>query len=252
VLREETLAIVFQPIVDLENGDLEGLEALARFHAEPLRSPDVWFADADLVGLREPLELRALELGCSQIDAMPSGSYLSLNLSPPTLTSESLAAVLDGARTHRILIEVTEHARVDDYASLLRRLHELRDAGVRFAIDDAGAGYSSLRHIVRLLPDVVKIDAAFTQGVDVDSTKKAAVTALLSFADSIGATVVAEGVETTSQLGALRELGVPFGQGYLLGRPAPLASHGVDGASSGRSEDAGAAGNVVPLARPHA
>jgi EAL domain-containing protein (putative c-di-GMP-specific phosphodiesterase class I)/DNA-binding NarL/FixJ family response regulator len=210
---------VFQPIIDLRNSRVVGLEALARF---PDRPPDVWFEDAAAAGLNEDLELATLQLALKTAGQLPEGLYLSVNLSPATMTSPSFTQVLDGFPLDRLVVEVTEHAPVDDYEALDAVVAPLRAAGCRLAVDDVGAGFSSLRHILRLAPDVIKLDISLTRHIDSDPPRRALATALISFASAINASIVAEGIETQDEVDALRGLGVTYGQGYHLSRPQPL------------------------------
>lgn len=123
----------------------------------------------------------------------------------------------------RIIVELTEHAPVDDYAPLKESLERLRRSGALIAVDDVGAGFATLRHVLRLAPDIVKLDLSLTHDLESDSTARALATALIAFCKKIGATVVAEGIETPGVLTLLRGLGVRQGQGYYLGRPESLA-----------------------------
>ena len=222
-LDSRSLTMWYQPIADLETGAVLGVEALARFVCEPQRTPDIWFAEAADVGLGVELELAAVAAAISSIDAITEGAYLSLNVSPETALSPDLAAVLRGAPAGRLVLEITEHAAVEDYDLLNRRLVELRAAGMRLAVDDAGAGFSSLQHILRLRPDIIKLDMTLTRDVDADPVRRALAAALVSFAAELRADVVAEGIETSAERDTLRTLGVRCGQGYHLGRPAPLS-----------------------------
>ena len=124
----------------------------------------------------------------------------------------------------RIVVELTERSPVADYARLTAALAPLRSAGVRLAIDDVGAGFSSMRHILRLSPELIKLDRSLVAGIDDNPGQKALFAAMLSFASHIGAGLVAEGIETSSELATLAELGVDTGQGYLLGRPSVLTA----------------------------
>lgn len=216
---------VFQPIIDLRNSRVVGLEALARF---PDRSPDVWFQDAAAAGLNEDLELATLQLALKTAGQLPEGLYLSVNLSPATMTTPRFAEVLNGFPLDRLVVEVTEHAPVDDYEALDAVVAPLRAAGCRLAVDDVGAGFSSLRHILRLAPDVIKLDISLTRHIDADPPRRALATALISFASAINASIVAEGIETQDEVDALRGLGVTYGQGYHLSRPQPLHVEHVD------------------------
>jgi EAL domain-containing protein (putative c-di-GMP-specific phosphodiesterase class I) len=156
-----------------------------------------------------------------------------LNFSPQTAVSDRLRDLLERADPSRIVVEVTEHAPVADYDELREALSGLRERGVRLAIDDAGAGFASLRHIIRLDPDLIKLDITLTREIETDPVRQALAVALVSFAEHIGATVVAEGVESELELEALRRAGVRHAQGFLLGRPGPLAE-----AASGRRLEA--------------
>ena len=221
-IEDRAFRIVFQPIFDLERGDVVGMEALARFSDLPERPPNVWIAEAEAVGMLLDLELALVKAALDQLDALPSDVYLSLNLSPETAMSDRLGGLLEVADPSRIVVELTEHAPVADYDELRESLSSLREGGVRLAIDDAGAGFASLRHIVRLDPDVIKLDITLTRRIERDPVRQALTVALVSFANQVGATVVAEGVETELQLEALRAAGIRFVQGFLLGAPGPL------------------------------
>ena len=223
VLAGDALSMVFQPIVELGRGGTVGMEALARFAVEPRRPPDVWFAEAAAVGLLVDLELAAVDAALAQFDRVGPRTYVSVNLSPESVMSPRLLPVVAGHPGERIVIEVTEHAPVEDYETVNAALASLRAQECRLAIDDTGAGFASLRHILRLAPEVIKLDLSLTQGLDSDPARRALATALIFFAGEIGATIVAEGIETQAEVDALRTLGVGFGQGYFFGRPGPLS-----------------------------
>lgn len=216
--------IVVQPIVDLRTGEVVGAEALSRFADAPIQGPDKWFADADAVGLGIELELAAVRQALATLAVLPAPHYLSVNVSPGTATSPELFDLLGGAgiQRNRIVLELTEHTGVADYSSLLAALELFRALGVRVAVDDTGAGFASLSHILNLRPDIVKLDVALVRGIHHDPARRALAAALLSFATEIGAYLVAEGIETEDELAALREVGVTHGQGYYLGYPGPL------------------------------
>jgi EAL domain-containing protein (putative c-di-GMP-specific phosphodiesterase class I) len=214
--------IVVQPIVDLHTRAVVGGEALARFARPPVQSPDRWFADASAVGLGQQLELAAVRAALTVLAATPDPTYLSINVSPATATSDALFEVLnrgDGTAT-RVVLELTEHSSVTDYPTLRSALLRLRTLGVRVAVDDAGAGFASLSHILNLRPDIVKLDIALVRGIHADPARRALATGLLIFANEIGASLVAEGIETEDELTALCEVGISHGQGFYLGRPA--------------------------------
>ncbi len=222
VLAEDRLAIVFQPIADLQTGEVVGFEALARFGQGLGGSPEAWFAEAAQVGLGVDLEIAAIRAALAYLDDLPGDAYLSLNVSPQTALAPELAELLDAFPADRLAIELTEHARIDDYPALTAALAMLRARGVRLMVDDVGAGFASLHHILRLAPDGVKLDRSLTSGIEVDAARRALAAALVGFGREIGATIVAEGIETQDELHALRDLGIRCGQGFHLGRPRPL------------------------------
>jgi EAL domain-containing protein (putative c-di-GMP-specific phosphodiesterase class I) len=216
-------SVVYQPIVDLHQGQICGWEALARFTDEPLRGPDEWFREAAEAGLGLEMELRALEKALAGLDNLPADHYLSLNCSPQLFFSPRLSRLLAAHDPRRLVLELTEHYVVADYVALVEALAPMRAAGMRLAIDDAGAGYASMRHILQLRPDIIKLDMTLTQGIEGDAQRRAMASALIAFAKETGSTVVAEGVEDVADLVTLRRLGAGKVQGYLTGRPMPLA-----------------------------
>ena len=221
---------VFQPVVRLEDGGVVGVEALARFDAALIESPVSWFEEADTVDMRLELELAAVRAAALAAQELTDEVWVSLNVSPNTaLHHDRLIQALSPIPHDRLVVEITEQAQVEDYDELNVALGHLREVGVRIAVDDAGAGYASLRHILRLEPDVIKLDKSLVRNVHRDRARRALATALISFAAEIGATIVAEGIESAEELDALRDLGVTFGQGYHLARPhrppvAPLVA----------------------------
>jgi PAS domain S-box-containing protein len=218
----DAIRMVFQPVVNLSRLDASGYEALARFEIEPLRTPDKWFDDAEAAGLRAQLELRAIRGAVARAHHLPAGSFLSLNASPETLLNEDFTDALGEVSGDRVVVEVTENAAVDDYEPLQRAVGRLRQHGVRLAIDDAGAGYSSMKHIVRLVPDFIKLDIFLIRDIQSEPLKRAVVAAMSVVASEIGAELIAEGVETAAELNVLTELGVANAQGFYVGRPGPL------------------------------
>jgi PAS domain S-box-containing protein len=211
---------VFQPIVDLQTGELRGVEALTRFQTESDRPPNEWFAAAAEAGLGVELELAVLRSALDHLEKLPESVYLSVNLAPEHLRA-ALPLLLE-APCSRLVVELTEHAEIVDYGGLIETVDELRTHGVRMAVDDAGSGYASLAHVLRLRPDIVKLDLALVRDVDTDLVRQALARALVEFAANFGATIVAEGIETAAELRILARLGVACGQGYHLARPAPL------------------------------
>ncbi len=220
-LEGEGLSMAFQPIVELASGGLVGYEALARFRSFPLRPPDQWFAEATALELGVQLELEAIRHALISLPRIPDSAYLSVNCSHRAAMSPALTGLLSSFGP-RLVVEITEHEQVEDYEGLARALAGLRANGIRIAIDDAGAGYASLRHTLLLAPDIVKIDIALTRRIDVDRGRRALASALVAFADEMDMTIVAEGIETEAELATLLELGVRCGQGYYLAEPGPL------------------------------
>jgi EAL domain-containing protein (putative c-di-GMP-specific phosphodiesterase class I)/CheY-like chemotaxis protein len=218
--EDQILRVVGQPICALDGLETVGVEALARFDAPPKRGPDKWFAEATQVGMRTKLELLAAARALARLDELPPQAFLSVNVSPATVMSARFRKLVAMVPPDRVVIEITEHAPVDDYDKLKAGLASVRELGVRLAIDDAGAGFASLRHILRLEPDFIKLDGTLVAGIEHDRSQQALAAGLISFAEKIGATIVAEGIETPEAVAALRELGVGYGQGYHLGRPA--------------------------------
>lgn len=215
--------MVFQPIVELATGRTVGYEALARFAAEPARPPDQWFAEADLVGRALALEIKAVRAALAALGDLPPDVHVAVNVSAETLCSSELDELLADVAPGRVVVELTEHAQVD-VTRARAAIGRLRKRGVSVASDDTGAGYAGLVQLVNLGPSVVKLDRAIVSSVDRDPARHALVAAATSFAHSVGATLVAEGIETEGELAALRAIGVHHGQGYLLGRPGPLPS----------------------------
>jgi PAS domain S-box-containing protein len=234
-LAEGGLSPVFQPIVALASGTPIGYEALTRFtDGTP---PDRLIAEARSAGLGPELEVACLAAALDASETLAPDCWLSLNASPDViLHSTELAGLLRG-RSRQIVIEVTEHAEIDDYAAVRHAVAALGPT-VSLAVDDAGAGFASLRHIVELVPRFLKLDISLVRHVDRDLTRQAMIAGLSHFAARAGCQVIAEGIEDPAELEMLRELGVPFGQGYLLGRPEPLPT------ASGSAMRPGPATNV--------
>ena len=211
--------VVLQPIVDIGTGERVGAEALSRFPAEWGMAPDVCFAEAHSVGLGHRLELLALEAAAVHLDHV--GGYVAMNVSPATLLTPEFGELMTRLPLERVLLELSEHDQVEDYSALTATLAPFRAAGLRLAIDDVGAGFSSLRHIVVTSPDVIKIDRSIVAGLDTDPVLSKLVQSLVAFGHGCDVRVVAEGIETASEAAALRVLGVDYGQGWYYGRPGP-------------------------------
>jgi EAL domain-containing protein (putative c-di-GMP-specific phosphodiesterase class I) len=217
VIASRSLNLVLQPIFSLKDGKCLGVEALSRFPAG-LGNPEQVFAAAHSAGLGLALERLALNTALAVLPVLTPGQYLSVNLTP------SVAYELADQDRYfdflpALVLEITEHAAVDSYAKLRERLRPRREQGLRLAIDDAGAGYASLKHVVELEPDMIKIDRSLVDGSANDRARRSAIRAFVILAEEIGAMVIAEGVEQVEDLQAITDLGVDAAQGYLLGRP---------------------------------
>ena len=213
--------LVYQPIVHLDTADVAGVEALCRF--DDGAPTEHRFRTCEELGLAAPLDLAIVERALEDFPHLPGG-YLALNLSASTICDRSLQALLESADVphRRLVIEITEHARIPDYKQASSVIDALRKKGVRLAVDDAGAGWASFRHILSLRPDIIKMDRSLTRGVDVDPARRALAMALAIFAGEVGATVVAEGVETDGEVRALRLAGIHRGQGFILAPPQAI------------------------------
>ena len=222
VIDDKEISTLYQPIWRLENPRPLGFECLSRFSAAPNHLPQGWFAEAAEVGLGASLELAAAERGLAVLDRLPPDIYLAVNLSPQTILSRDFPALMRDRPADRIVLEITEHAHVGDYDCLMGALRPLRSRGMRLAVDDAGAGYASLQHILQIHPDLIKLDVALTRHIDLDPVRKALAAALVAFARDTGSRIIAEGVETASELSTLRSIGIAKAQGYFLGRPTPF------------------------------
>lgn len=220
-MRPDGLSAHFQPIVDLARGTVTGYEALARFEGPPRQPPDVWFAAAHREGRGDELEALALQTALEGRGHLPANCFLTVNVGPRAMLSHPVARVFaDAGDLRGVVLEVTEQQPVDDYGALLAVIDPLRTAGALLAIDDAGAGFSSLKHVTTLRPDLVKVDRGLVAGIDADETKAAVVETLGIFASRVDAWLLAEGIENSRELERCIALGVPLGQGYGLGRPA--------------------------------
>lgn len=217
IIDERSFDVVYQPIIRLGTGSVVGYEALTRFRDRT--PPDVRFAEAYGVGLGVELELAAAARAVEHAVTLPSAAFLAINLSPDVLpgSPSELRALLPAGRD--VVFEITEHVRVADYQVLRDAVRRLR--GVRLAVDDAGAGYASLRHILELQPDFAKLDMSLVRGVGDDRLRQALAAGLVYYASRSGFQLIAEGIEQPAEAETLAGLGVELGQGYLFGRPGP-------------------------------
>jgi PAS domain S-box-containing protein len=220
ILDEDAIRPVFQPILDLEDHRVVAYEALARFPVYPERRPDVWFSEAWDVGLGVQLELLAVKAAAAALKELPADVKLSVNASPPTVASDAFLKCFESPE--RVTVELTEHLQISDYRSFADSIQPMRRARGQIAIDDFGAGYASLRHILRLRPEWIKLDISLTERISEDPLAHAMASALSAFAKDVGLNLIAEGIETEEELEALCEIGFRYGQGFFFGLPAPL------------------------------
>jgi EAL domain-containing protein (putative c-di-GMP-specific phosphodiesterase class I) len=224
VAAGEALEMHLQPIVSLDRPVRTpvGYEALARFQTKPYEPPNVWLERAGRAGLQRELELSCVRAALELLAALPATPYLAVNVSPETLVSAEFERLVAEVPVRRLVVEVTEHAVVREYDSLVRAIGGLRAQGLRLAVDDAGAGFASFRHVLELSPEIIKLDTHLTRGIHQDRSREALVRSLVSFAADVGSTLIAEGIESREDLMTLCDARVPFGQGYFFAHPGPL------------------------------
>jgi len=208
---------VFQPVVDLATGEVVGYEALTRFADG--RRPDVVFEDAHDVGLGVGLETACASAAVLGARGLPAGTWLAVNLSPASVISGAVGAMAEAA-DRPLVIEITEHVEVESYAAVRTAIRGCPE--VRLSVDDAGAGYASLRHILELRPDFVKLDIGLVRHIDSDPARQALAAGLRHYAQQTRTVLIAEGVETPAERDVLQRLGIPLAQGYLCGHPEPV------------------------------
>ena len=217
LIADNHLATVFHPVVRLSDRSVVGYEALTRFRDGT--PPELRFAAADSVGAGGELESAAIQAALRAARNLPRGRWVSVNLSPSRLTEPDIFELLRRRHGRTLVVEVTERLAIDDYAAVRGTLDRLAGR-IEVAVDDAGAGFASLRHILELRPRYVKLDMQLVRGVDGDPARQALIAGMVYFARQSECLLVAEGIETEDERLALRLLGVPFGQGFLFGRPA--------------------------------
>ena len=231
LISRRQFVVHLQPISHLDTGKVFGFEALTRFD-DGVR-PDIRFAEAARLGLGRALERTTLAAAIEAVASLPETVALSVNVSPDVLRHErSLPQLIDRAE-RPVILELTEHERIDDYDAIRASFARVGPK-VRLAVDDAGSGYASLKHILRLQPSYVKLDMEWVRGIDRDPIRRSLVSGLAYFAQATSSELIAEGIETENERIALLELGVKLGQGFLLGRPA-LSGDSAPSGPSGNS-----------------
>ncbi|MCV7214816.1 EAL domain-containing protein [Mycobacterium crocinum] len=235
VVYQRDFEVVFQSVHDVPTGKVVGVEALARFPREPFR-PDGFLAQAALLGLGIELETAIVARVISMVPQLPEDIFVAVNISPTAALVAPWEQMLADVDPSRIVLELTEHDAVLDYGALDDALEPCRTRGVRVAVDDVGAGFSSFSHVLELSPEFVKIDQSITRHIDVDDARRRLAHAIAELAGQMGATVIAEGVETQGELDAINAVGISAAQGYYLSRPRPLV-HGFPAAAAAASTD---------------
>ena len=218
-IRTGAFRTVFQPMVALYKSEVVGYEALTRF--DDGTRPDQWFVDANALGLGTDLELATIASAVDAARCLPAGRFVTINLGPELLLSrrdELKAAIRDLLDDRPVVLELTEHDVIEDYEALRANLAAL-GPHVQLSVDDAGAGFSTLRHVVMLEPEYVKLDRSWVNDIHIDPTRQALVAGLSHFARTTGCELVAEGIEAELERATLEDLDVSLGQGFLLGAP---------------------------------
>jgi diguanylate cyclase (GGDEF)-like protein len=228
LLNEGRIRTLFQPIVSLSDGSVLGYEALSRGPiGTRLEGADALFSTAAERGVAAQLERICRFRAIENASGIPPGCYLFLNISPRVFEERNEALSRDVVNQsqlaqERIVLEITEKQAIDDFDLIKRTLQHYQRQGFKVSIDDAGAGHNSLRAVMEFRPHFIKLDIVLVRDIDRDRAKHALVSAIIIFARRIEAKVVAEGIETVEELGTLIEMGVEYGQGFLLARPSSV------------------------------
>ena len=222
VIDGDRLSFLYQPVYDVNRASVAGFEALARFAGSPPRGPDVWFADAERVGLDVELETRLIAKAIDSFERLPSTVYIGFNVSPNIIVNGQLERAFARAPLNRIVLEVNEHPTIRQYDEMAKVLAPMREKGLRISVDDAGGGVESFRHILQLKPEIIKLHMSLVRGINADAARATLASALIQFGREHHCDLVAEGIETAAELSTLKAMGVVKMQGYLLGRPAAL------------------------------
>lgn len=220
-LSPSQIEVVFQPIVELADERPVGIEALGRIASAEISVPR-WLQGAQAAGIGTELEVLLVRVALSKLPDLPPDMFLSVNISPQSLVSAAFSACLAEHDISRVVFELTEHTQFPDAKTLATQMSYVRERGGRIALDDVGSGYTSIRHVLALAPEFIKLDQTLVELAEHEARHRAMVRALAAFATETGSQSIAEGVETVQQLEMLRELGVGLGQGFLWTRPGPL------------------------------
>jgi EAL domain-containing protein (putative c-di-GMP-specific phosphodiesterase class I) len=222
LLESQMLMTAFQPIYGLAERSVVGVEALSRFVSDDGAAAELWFAEAAAVGLGANLEFAALGSAAAAAKSLTGNLFVSLNISPASCLDPRLPELFDhiDLPIDRVVLEMTETVKDEEYPQFISAINPLRDRGLRIAVDDTHSGAGALSRMVHLRPDFLKLGRNVIGDVDNDGIQRALAACLVDFAEQIGTTLVAEGVETAGELKVLTELGISAGQGYLLGRPS--------------------------------
>ena len=221
LLDQERILAVAQPVVELNSGTIKGYEALTRVSGADW-PPDQLFALAEKVNLSKTLGVRSVRNALKIFQDMSSQTFLAINATPEFVQHGNLSSLLADCAIERIVLEITEHVAISDYEAIQESLAPLRAQGMKLAVDDAGAGFASFKHILVLRPDIVKLDISLIRNIDQDKERQALALALITFCKQLQYELIAEGIETQAELLTLRSLGVTLGQGYLLAKPQPF------------------------------
>lgn len=224
VINRANLTIAMQPVIDLKRDRWVAADALPRFPDG--RAPDLWFREAEENGLGVELGLLAMATALASARELPPHIGVSINASPSLILDPRMAETIyrSGMALDRLTLGITEHAEVTAYDEINAALVGLRERGVQLAVDDMGAGYASFSHVLKLRPDVIKLDRSMVADIGADAAKRAFVTALVLLALELDATITAEGVDTGDELEAVESLGVDHAQGAHIGRPDTSAA----------------------------
>jgi len=231
ILRSRHIDMVFQPVVSLDNYGILGYEALARGpQGSDYEKPLSLLAAAEHHDCRLDLETICHRSAILTAAGDLQSKHLFLNFDPRYVNYYRLQPILsyldkNHIDPHQIVLEITERTKVDDYLSLASHLEIYRREGIRVAVDDAGAGYSSLQAMAELNPDFVKVDLSLISNIHVDTLKQVILETLTSLCHKIKAEVICEGIEQVEELCTIQELGCQYGQGYLFGIPGRLNHH---------------------------